>query len=37
MCTGDRAGAWKAFMRALELDPNQPKIREFLRTLGGPS
>jgi Flp pilus assembly protein TadD len=33
MCTGDRAGARRAFERALELDPAQPKIREFLSTL----
>ena len=34
MCAGDRAGARKAFTRSLALDPNQPKIREFLKGLG---
>jgi Flp pilus assembly protein TadD len=33
LCTGDRAGARRAFDRALEIDPAQPKIREFLSTL----
>ena len=33
MCTGDRAGARRAFERALELDPSQDKIREYLSTL----
>ena len=33
ICTGDRAGARRAFERALEIDPAQPKIREFLSTL----
>ena len=33
ICTGDRAGARQAFDRALQIDPAQPKIREFLSTL----
>jgi len=33
LCAGDRAGARRAFERALELDPSQPKIREYLSTL----
>jgi len=36
LCSGDRAAARRAFRRALDLDPNQPKIREFLNTLGEP-
>jgi len=34
LCTGDRARAAHAFQRSLALDPNQPKVREFLGTLG---
>jgi tetratricopeptide (TPR) repeat protein len=33
LCLGDRAGARRAFERALEIDPAQPKIRESLATL----
>ena len=33
MCAGDRAGARRAFERALQLDPSQDKIREYLSTL----
>jgi len=33
LCAGDKAGARRAFERALELDPAQPKIREYLSTL----
>jgi Flp pilus assembly protein TadD len=33
LCAGDRAGARRAFERALHLDPSQPKIREYLETL----
>jgi tetratricopeptide (TPR) repeat protein len=33
LCTGDRAGARRAFERPLEIDPAQPKIRDFLSTL----
>ena len=33
LCLGDRAGARHAFERALQLDPSQPKIREYLSTL----
>ena len=31
-CAGDRAGAMKSFQRSLELDPNQPKLRQFLKS-----
>jgi len=34
ICTVDRARAAHAFQRSLALDPNQPKVREFLGTLG---
>ncbi len=34
MCAGDTSAARRAFMRSLEIDPNQPKVREFLQTLG---
>jgi Flp pilus assembly protein TadD len=34
LCTGDRARAARAFQRSLALDPNQPKVREFLQSLG---
>jgi Flp pilus assembly protein TadD len=34
LCAGDRARAARAFQRSLALDPNQPKVREFLGTLG---
>jgi len=33
LCAGDRAGARRAFERALQLDPSQDKIRGFLSTL----
>ena len=33
LCAGDRAGARRAFERALQLDPSQDKIREYLSTL----
>jgi Flp pilus assembly protein TadD len=33
LCTGDRTGARRAFERALQLDPSQDKIREYLSTL----
>ena len=35
MCLGDRARARSAFARSLQLDPNQPNVRDFLKTLGG--
>ncbi len=35
LCLGDRERAAAAFRRSLELDPEQPKVREFLRQLGG--
>jgi tetratricopeptide (TPR) repeat protein len=34
ICAGDRARAARAFQRSLVLDPNQPKVREFLQSLG---
>jgi Flp pilus assembly protein TadD len=34
LCVGDRARAARAFRRSLALDPNQPKVTEFLRSLG---
>jgi Tfp pilus assembly protein PilF len=33
ICAGDAAGARTAFQRSLEIDPRQPKIREFLKRL----
>src|SRR6185503_4231786 len=33
LCVGDRGAARQAFLRSLELDPDQPKIREYLHTL----
>jgi tetratricopeptide (TPR) repeat protein len=34
LCAGDRARAARAFERSLALDPNQPKVKEFLQSLG---
>jgi Tfp pilus assembly protein PilF/predicted AlkP superfamily pyrophosphatase or phosphodiesterase len=34
LCAGDKSAARRAFTRSLEIDPNQPKVREFLQTLG---
>ena len=34
LCAGDQRGAGRAFGRSLALDPNQPKVREFLSSLG---
>jgi Flp pilus assembly protein TadD len=34
LCAGDRTRAAGAFQRSLALDPNQPKVREFLQSLG---
>lgn len=34
LCAGDPAAARRAFTRSLELDPNQPKVREFLQSIG---
>jgi Flp pilus assembly protein TadD/predicted AlkP superfamily pyrophosphatase or phosphodiesterase len=34
LCAGDQARAAHAFQRSLALDPNQPKVREFLQSLG---
>ncbi len=34
LCAGDKSAARRAFARSLELDPSQPKVREFLQTLG---
>ena len=33
MCAGDRAGARAAFEQSLKLDPEQPKIREYIQSL----
>lgn len=33
LCTGDRRGARSAFARSLQLDPNQPKVRDFVKSL----
>src|SRR5688500_14318096 len=35
VCAGDRAGARADFKRSLELDPGQPRVRQFLSELGG--
>ena len=37
LCLGNREGAAAAFRRSLELDPEQPKVREFLRQLAAQS
>jgi Flp pilus assembly protein TadD len=34
MCAGDRAGARAAFEQSLKLDPKQPKIRDYIQSLG---
>jgi hypothetical protein len=34
LCAGDRPGARRDFERALQLDPSQPKIREYLASVG---
>src|SRR5207245_2781862 len=34
MCAGERQAARRALIRSLEIDPNQPKVRELLTTLG---
>ena len=34
ICAGDHARASRAFQRSLAIDPNQPKVREFLQSLG---
>jgi hypothetical protein len=33
LCLGDRAGARRSFEQALALDPAQPKVREYLKSL----
>jgi Flp pilus assembly protein TadD len=33
LCLGDRSGARRAFERSLEIDPSQPKVREYLASL----
>jgi predicted Zn-dependent protease len=35
LCVGDAPGAARALRRSLDLDPNQPEIRQALRQLGG--
>jgi Flp pilus assembly protein TadD len=34
LCAGDKNAARRAFTRSLDIDPNQPKVREFLQSLG---
>jgi tetratricopeptide (TPR) repeat protein len=34
LCAGDKSAARRAFVKSLELDPAQPKLREFLQTVG---
>lgn len=34
-CAGDLAGARAALLRSLELDPNQPAVREYLESIAG--
>ena len=34
LCAGDKNAARRAFTRSLAIDPNQPKVREFLTSLG---
>jgi Flp pilus assembly protein TadD/predicted AlkP superfamily pyrophosphatase or phosphodiesterase len=34
LCAGEKGAARRAFSRSLEIDPNQPKVRDFLQTLG---
>jgi Flp pilus assembly protein TadD len=33
LCAGDKAAARRSFLKSLELDPNQPKVREYLRSM----
>jgi Flp pilus assembly protein TadD len=33
LCLGDRGAARQAFLRSLELDPDQPRIREYLHMM----
>jgi Flp pilus assembly protein TadD len=35
MCAGDTAGARRDLRRSLDLNPEQPTVREFVRKLGG--
>ena len=30
LCLGDRTGAREAFLRSLNLDPDQPRVRQYL-------
>jgi Flp pilus assembly protein TadD len=34
LCASDPRAAGRAFAKSLEIDPNQPKVREFLQSLG---
>jgi Flp pilus assembly protein TadD len=34
LCMGDRSGARAAFEQSLQIDPAQPKIREYMTNLG---
>ena len=31
LCAGDAAGGRASFQRSLQLDPNQPKVRQYLQ------
>jgi Flp pilus assembly protein TadD len=33
MCAGDQAAAQKSFRRSLQLDPNQPQLRQYLQKI----
>lgn len=33
LCLGDRPGAKRSFLRSLEIDPEQPKVREYIQRL----
>ena len=34
LCAGNSAGARTSFQKSLQLDPNQPKVREYLKGNG---
>jgi Tfp pilus assembly protein PilF len=34
LCAGNSAAAQTSFQKSLQLDPNQPKVREYLRGNG---
>ena len=35
LCLGNQAAARESFRRSLELDPNQPKVQQYLRLRSG--